>query len=293
MKKQSKEPAIDKYQWLTDRFVELIEKGVNPWRKEWRSTGVGAVQNFVTKEAYKGANPYILQIDTLCRGEELPYYCGFQQGKDKGWKLIKGSKAAFVTYANRFVDEDSEGNEKVVAFVKWYAVYHVSCWDDSESKHKISDLMPDQQPSLNQDARCAVIDQFIKNTGAAIETQGSQPCYSSHHDQILMPKWEDFSSGQAYYATLLHELTHWTGHETRCNRKLGNRFGSVDYSREELIAEIGSAMLCQHLGINSDLENHASYLSGWLKGAREDKMYLYRSMGQASAAVQFIQSLQA
>lgn len=286
-KAKSSTPAIDKYQWLTDKFIALIESGINPWEREWRTNGMGAIHNFVTKESYKGKNPWVLTIDALVRGTE-PYYCGRTQGFNKGWKIKKGAKAAFITYANVVVKEDAGGKESAIPFVKWYPVFNVEDWEDEDSIHKIVDEMPQQSEPLNPDSRHESIDQFIKGTGANIITQGSQPCYSPFADRVAMPRWEDFSSGSAYYATLFHELTHWTGHSTRCNRPQSGKFGTIAYAKEELIAELGSAYLCQDKGIEHRLENHAAYLDGWLKGAKEDKMFLYRSMSDAQKAVGFL-----
>ena len=291
-KSRAKSPtsAIDKYQWLTDKFVALLESGVDPWQREWRVTGAGCIMNFVTKQSYRGKNPYILQIDSLVRGAE-PYYCGRTQGMEKGWTIKKGAKAAYICYGSAYVKEDSDGNEQTIPFVKWYPVFNVEDWDDSQSNHKIADLMPEALPPINQDERLAQVDAFIKATGATIKTHGSQPCYSPILDTVTMPQWEDFTDAGAYYATLLHELTHWTGHKTRCDRDQSGRFGTPSYAQEELIAEMGAAFLCADMGIASNIENHASYLEGWLRGAKQDKMYLYRSMGKAQQAVQFIQSL--
>lgn len=287
--KRASKQAIDKFEWLTDRFISLIEHGVNPWRKEWRVNGSGAIMNFVTGHAYSGRNPLILQIDTMCRGSGQAYYCGASQGFAKGWNIKKGSKAAYVTYANTVVKEGADGeDDKVIPFVKWSAVFHIDDWDDSQSDHKIVDCLPEAKEPLNQDDRLQAVDEFIKGTGANILTQGSQPCYIPSKDTILMPAWEDFTGAEAYYATELHELTHWTGHASRCNRNLEGSFGTQKYAKEELIAEMGAALLCQHFGISSDLENHASYIKGWLQRAKEDPKFLFKSMGEARKAYEML-----
>jgi antirestriction protein ArdC len=291
MPTKTKPVAIDKFQWLTDKFIALIEQGTNPWQKEWRTTGVGAVQNFITKEPYKGRNPWILQIDSLVRGAK-PYYCGRSQGFAKGWSIRKGCKAAYVTYANVQVKEDADGNERRIPFVKWYPVFNIEDWCDDKSDHKIKDELPESLPPLNMDQQLAIAEDFLHKTKAKVVTHGSQPCYSPTLDRIAMPAWSDFTSGVAYYATLLHELTHWTGHDSRCDRDLTGGFGSIRYSQEELVAELGASFLCAELGIEGNLENHASYLASWLKGAKEDKMFLYRSMGEAQKAVEYLKSLQ-
>jgi len=285
--RKAKTQPTDKFQWMTDKFISLIESGVNPWRREWRNSGEGCIINFVTGQAYNGRNPLLLAIDTMVRGAELPYYAGFHQGAEKGWSVRKGSKAAYVAYAN-VVLREGEDEDKLIPFVKWNPVFHLEDWDDSESEKKIVDFLPKSNEPLNLDDRLEAVDSFLKGTGAEIKTQGSQPCYSPSLDRILMPRWEDFSSGGAYYGTALHELTHWTGHKSRCNRNMTDKFGTQGYAKEELIAEMGAALLCQHFGISSDLENHASYLQGWLKGAKEDPKFLYKSMGDARKAFEYL-----
>lgn len=285
----SKKETIDKFEWMTERFITLLEKGTNPWRKEWRSTGNNAIKNFITGHVYEGKNPLILAIDALCRGSDDVLYAGATQGFAKGWKIKKGAKAAYITYANVVVKEGADGtDDKVIPFVKWSPVFHISDWDDSGSDHKITNFLTAPQEPLNQDERQELVEKFIKKTDAKILTQGSRPCYVPTKDTIIMPAWEDFTSASGYYGTLLHELTHWTGHENRCNRSLGNGFGTQAYAKEELIAEMGAALLCQHFGVNSDLHNHASYLSAWLLKAKEDSKFLYRSMTEARKAYDFL-----
>ena len=287
-KSTEKKPATDKFQWMTEQFISLIEKGVNPWRKEWQG-GDDEIMNFLTKEPYKGRNPLILTMDTLFRGADHPFYCGAQQGFAKGWTLKKGCKSAYVTYANVVIKEgEGDEDDKKAFFVKWYPVFNINCWEDANSDHKLVDYLPSPSTPINHDDRLAVVDQFIKDSNATIKTQGSQPCYIPSEDTILMPKWENFSNAGAYYGTALHELTHWTGHKSRCNRDQRGEFGTASYAKEELIAEMGAALLCHHFQVKSDLENHASYLKGWLSKAKEDPKFLFNSMGEARKAFEFL-----
>jgi antirestriction protein ArdC len=289
---KGKKEKIDRLQWLTDKFIELLQEGVNPWEREWRTSGPNAIRNFVTGKPYSGSNIWVLGIDALCRGGD-PLYCGRKQGFEKGWKIRKGSKAAFVLFASPITKETADGETETFFMAKWSPVFHIDSWDDSDSEHKIQDLIGggDTEP-LNPDERLEAAERFISNTGAEIITQGSEPCYSPIKDRIAMPAWEDFTSAQAFYATQLHELGHWSGHSSRCNRPMEGRFGTPSYAREELVAEMTSAALCLELGIPSKMENHASYLDSWLKAAREDKEFLYKTIQQARVATEFLRSLQ-
>ena len=141
----------------------------------------------------------------------------------------------------------------------------------------------------------ADIETFIARTGAAIIHGGERACYSPKLDEIQMPQQEAFvgsstsSATEAYYATLLHELTHWTAPAHRCDRDLSGRFGSEAYAMEELVAELGAAFLCADLGIaNEPRADHAQYLSHWLKVLKADKRAIFTAASKAAQATAFL-----
>jgi antirestriction protein ArdC len=108
-----------------------------------------------------------------------------------------------------------------------------------------------------------------------------------------MPARAAFAESHGYYSTLLHELTHWTSAEIRCDRKLGKRFGDDQYAAEELIAEIGSAFLGADLAIEPEVrEDHAAYLQSWIKVLESDSKAIFTAASQAQKAVAFLNQLQ-
>jgi len=110
---------------------------------------------------------------------------------------------------------------------------------------------------------------------------------------VQMPPFEAFRDACSYYATLLHELTHWTGHQARLVRSLRNRFGDEAYAAEELIAELGAAFLCADLGIALEpRDDHASYLATWLKVLRSDSRAIFTAAAHAQRAADFLHALQ-
>ena len=140
-------------------------------------------------------------------------------------------------------------------------------------------------------------DTFVENTKADIQVN-NKAFYSPSEDFIGMPPKEDFKGDkentkeQYYYSTLLHELTHWTGHNSRCNRDLQNRFGSKAYAMEELVAEIGSAFLCSHLGITkTPTPNHGRYLNNWLEVLKEDKKSIFKAFSLSKTSSEYLLSL--
>ena len=115
-------------------------------------------------------------------------------------------------------------------------------------------------------------------------------CYQPKEDQILMPKKSQFKTQEAFYSTLFHELSHWTGHESRLNRKTGNKFGSRDYAFEELVAEISASFLCCHLGFRYSTQ-HSAYVKLWIEVLKKDKTAIFRASSLAQKATEFILNL--
>jgi antirestriction protein ArdC len=157
------------------------------------------------------------------------------------------------------------------------------------------DNLPERFTTIPAPAVClpdehrAKIDAFIASQGADIRTGGDSAHYVPARDYIQMPRWQDFESYALYGSTTIHELAHWTGHRSRLARDLQNRFGSADYAREELIAEMASAMVGADLGLPAaHLDNHAAYLASWLKLLREDDNAIFKAAAKAEEAAQFL-----
>ena len=141
-------------------------------------------------------------------------------------------------------------------------------------------------------------DVFINNTGAKISRSG-KACYIPSIDEIRMPSKESFINTQHstatenYYCTMFHELTHWTGHKDRCDRKLSTKFGSSGYAFEELVAELGSCFIASHLNITSSpREDHAMYLNNWIKCLEENEDAIWKASSLASKSLDFCKNLQ-
>jgi antirestriction protein ArdC len=147
---------------------------------------------------------------------------------------------------------------------------------------------------LSLQERIEAVDVYLKHTGAMIQHGGNSAHYSPSRDIIQLPPFEAFKDKEAYYATALHEATHWTKHEKRLNRDFsGKRFGDHGYAREELVAELGAAFLCATLGITPEVrEDHASYLNHWLTILKEDKRAIFSAAALAQRAADYLNDLQ-
>jgi antirestriction protein ArdC len=287
-----KKAPIDKFQLVTDKLINLIEQGVKPWEKPWHSVGYG---NALSGHQYQGTNPLLAAVDCLINGYSSPLFVGFSQAKQQGWKIRKGSKATWLlwggTACKEVVNEDGETETQFFRAFKWLNVYNLDCLDDSESDRKIVDVVKAKGiGNTNSDSRLQDVETLISAQNAVVKFGGDMACYSSTADKIQMPDYEDFTGAESYYATFIHELSHWTGHSSRLNRKLGNKFGSQAYAFEELIAELSAAFVCNELGINSTLENHASYLDNWLQVLKSDKKAFIQAAGMAQKSAQLLLS---
>ncbi|MDV3002456.1 MAG: DNA primase TraC (plasmid) [Chroococcopsis gigantea SAG 12.99] len=288
----SKPEPIDKFQLITDKLITLIDRGVKPWSKPWHST---PYQNLLSGHQYTGMNPILCAIDTILYGYEQPFFVSFCQAKEIGWSIKKGAKSTWIRWGGTNVKEteDPDTGEKSKQFFsafKFHNVFNVACIDDSKSDVKISAHISQIKLMAvgNNSARIESAETFIDRHAPKTHFGGDVACYLPEKDTIAMPKFECFTSPATYYATYIHELVHWTGHPTRCDRPLANKFGSHAYAFEEMIAEIGAAMVCNELGVNCDIEHHASYLDGWLSVLKQDKKAFFEAAKKATTAAQFL-----
>jgi antirestriction protein ArdC len=292
--KKSKHMPTDKparkdfRQEMTDNLVSMMELGQIPWNKPWKP-GLGAPVNAATGKAYRGANRFWLQMAAASLGSDDLRFCTFKQAEAKGWRIKKGSKAvAAVEFwqfdkEERTTDPDTGQDaknrvrlERPRAFAS--AVFHASQIEG------IPDLV--QEPLAWDPVEVA--EAFVAASGACIEHGGDRAYYSPMTDHIQMPPKEAFASANGYYSTTLHELGHWTGHESRLARDLSGGFGSESYAKEELRAELFSIFMQAETGITHDATRHAAYLQSWLKVLKEDKNEIFRAAHDAESALDFV-----
>lgn len=289
MAKKAKKKATDKYQLVADQLLALLKAGTKPWSKGWAST---PYCNAATGHRYTGLNPVLAEISLMSRGYQSTLFVGFKQAKKLGWKM-SGGKATWLrlggTYKQEELDKDTgETVEKVRGYVKWVAVYNLDCFTDEGADVKIAELVERYQGNPNTAPRIAEAEALIEAQQAKIVVGGNRACYAPKLDQIHMPKYESFSSAEAYYATLIHELGHRTGHESRLDRDLSGGKQSASYAFEELVAELTAAFVCSVLNIEPELENHASYLASWISLLKDDNKVFFRAYSQAQAAANLL-----
>lgn len=274
-------------QMVTDRLIAEMEKGVIPWEKPWTGTGAGAISHS-TGKPYSLLNQFILSRP----GE----YLTFNQCKAEGGKVKKGAKGMPVVFWKQVkiteTKEDGSTADKLIPMLKYYTVFHVEDCEGIKAKYAAE---PRTAHDPIKEAE-TIIDRYeyreqLKIIRADITDKAY---YSPGLDLVQVPALEQYSRPEEYYSTLFHELTHSTGHKSRLNRFTGAAacaaFGSEEYSREELVAEIGAATLNNHCGIETphSLRNSAAYLQGWMKAIKNDPAMIITAAGKAEKAVNYI-----
>ena len=261
-----------------------LEQGVAPWTKPWKMDRVPNIHvmpaNAKSHRPYSGANVLILWGTAYERGYPTHGWLTYRQANEAGGSVRRGEKGTHIVYTKLLEPEEEGGEKKRV--LRAYTVFNVAqCEGLDESIWTETDDTP-------EDERLGDIADFIHECGVPITIGGDMAAYYPAKDQIVMPPKEAFDSLEHFYATELHELTHATGHASRLNRDtLTNaKSGSDEYAKEELVAEMGAAFLCAHLGIKGDLK-HSEYIDHWLKVLKADQRAIFYAASRASQAADF------
>lgn len=285
------------YQLVTDRIIAELEKGQIPWHKPW-VTGIATgnlkdlAYNRVTGRPYSLLNQMLLGRP----GE----WMSFKQCKAAGGSVLKGEKGRPVVFWKQILidEEDVDKNgepvtkKKKVPMLRYYTVFHVSQ----------TTLEPKKRPELTETPALTwepeeeaerVLQDYFSREGVKFSNQaGDRAYYMPGFDSITVPLKEQFKDMAEYYSTLYHETVHSTGHKSRLDRfgKDSGHFGSGEYSREELVAELGSAISLNRLGIETDysFRNSTAYIQSWLQNLREDCKAIVFASSRAEKAVKLI-----
>jgi len=273
------------YEIVTEQILSLLDKGVIPWKQSWNCK-TELPQNLVSGKAYQGINVWLL----LSSYYASPYWLTFNQVQKLGGSIRKGEKSSIVVYWNlkevKEVNETSGKPEvKKIPFLKYYRVFNLNQCEGIAHPESISadPIYPIQEAER-------IIDGYADSP--EIKHGFTRASYNSGTDIVKMPDKSAFSSVEEYYATLFHELTHSTGHKSRLDRDTLMKhasFGSKEYSREELIAEMGAAFLCGLTGIaQATIENSAAYIQSWRQIINNDPKLVVLAAAQAQKAVNHI-----
>lgn len=271
---------MNAYDRITERIIGLLEQGTVPWHKPWTAK-TGWPRNLITKKPYRGVNVFLL----MSMSYESPFWLTFHQASELGGSVRKGEKSCPVVFWKPLkVKDDKTDEERKIPLLRIYNVFNVSQCEGLKTIPAAEDI-----PVIA--IRPAEIVAGMPNP-PVIKHSMARAFYSPSADEVGMPDRERFDSEAGYYATLFHELIHSTGHKSRLHRTTlveNTGFGSDPYSREELIAELGSAFLCGYGDIvDRTIANSAAYLEGWLKQLRNDRTLIVQAAAQAQKAADYI-----
>lgn len=281
------------YDEVTRRIIAELEAGRFPWVQPWgwaEGTGPtpGLPRNALTGRTYSGVNVLILWGAVIEQGFRSQGWLTFRQALEAGGNVRKGERGTTVVYADRFTPEAEKerareaGEEaRAIPFLKRFTVFNVA-----QCEGLRPGLAPDPVP-LPEREIVPLAEEVIAASGVDFRIGGTKAFYVPSADYVQVPPQPAFFEQVNYYRTCLHELTHATGHPSRLARNQTGAFGSKDYAREELVAEMGAAFLCASLGIVPTVR-HADYLAGWLDVLREDNRAIFRAAGQASKAADWL-----
>lgn len=272
---------------ITERILSALEAGVVPWRKPWHEYGSGAMpRNAITGRAYSGVNVPLLWMARDEAKYSTSRWLTYKQALEAGGNVRKGEKGSPVVYVGAMEKEKDDGDKEKIVFLKSFTVFNIQQCDGLEA---LDDTTP---PAINPGERDGLAEAFLTASGANITHGEARAYFASKQDRINLPLFESFTGSAEYYSTAFHELTHWTGHESRLNRTFGKRFGDASYSAEELVAELGSAFLCAEFGYdNETLDNSAAYIGHWRDVLKANDRLFAAAAAAASKAHDYLRGL--
>ena len=279
----------DLYADVTNRIITALEHGTPPWICPWQD-GTAVPSNLVTGKPYRGINILMLSIEAMSCNHADSRWLTFKQANELGVRIRKGEHGTpIVFYRLRQIDKETgdvgetdTAARRVIPLLKGFTVFNASQLECLPERFELRPAAAWQPVDAAE--------RLLTLTGAVIRHGGNSAFYRPSDDIIQLPPTAWFAQPEDYYATALHELSHWTGHPRRLNRVLGRQHGIDAYAYEELVAEIGAAFLCAHCGLPGRLE-HASYIDSWLDALRRDKRLIFTAAGAAQKAADFALSL--
>lgn len=289
------ETRRDFRQELTDTLIERLKTGTAPWQKPWVGVPQTPPYNPVTGKAYRGANHLWLSM----AGYSDPRFATYRQAAAEGWQVRKGEKGLPIeywkTHAQRtmldkdgkpVLDENGKPQQQTVKLERPAGPFHATVFNLSQMDNVPP--LPDAPVKFEWDP-VIVAESLLKGHQATIvHDQADGAFYRPGTDSIHLPPVDQFPTAADYYGTALHELAHWTGHESRLNRDLSGTFGSESYAREELRAELSSYLMAAEYGIPHNVERHASYVESWIGALSNDKNEIFKASREADSMIDYI-----
>ena len=283
----------DVYASVTNRIIEALESGTPPWVHPWQSEAGSMLPfNLSSGRHYRGINVLLLNMQAAQRSYAVNRWMTYAQARALGAQVRKGESGTEVVFfkmhefgAGTGYDAPAgrDPERKVIPLIRSFTVFNAA-----QIEGLPTTLIPVPVP-VHEWQACEAAEAILATSGADIRYGGARAYYSPSEDRIQLPNRSDFANAADFSRVALHELTHWSGHPSRCNRVLSSRAHIEAYAFEELVAEMGSAFLTDHCGLPGTL-HHASYIESWLKALRNDKRLIFTAASQAQRAADFLMS---
>lgn len=285
---------VDVYEEITNKIVAAIEAGADEFKMPWHNNGGSSLPvNAVTGKPYRGVNTIALWVDAMEKNFSTGTWATYEQWRSIGAQVQKGARSSVIVFW-KFIDDEKPGDEGESGresatedkrmLARAYRVFNAD---------QVDGYTP---PAIIQSApgeRNDGAEAFFANLKAEIRHGGNRAFYSPGKDVIAMPPFEVFRDTAAYYATLSHETTHWSGAKHRLDRDMTGRFGEQAYAMEELVAELGAAFIVSDLGLTSEPRpDHAAYIGNWLQVLKNDKRAIFTASSKAQTAADYLHGLQ-
>ncbi|MBL6938281.1 MAG: DUF1738 domain-containing protein [Alphaproteobacteria bacterium] len=282
----------DVYCAITEKIVAAVEAGEGEYRMPWHSRDRPAMlpTNALTLAEYRGVNVVSLWTGAFTKGYQSGFWASYKQWQEMGAQVRQGERGTTIIFYKELApSSEAEDDRRFVA--KASHVFNAA---------QVSSWQPELPLPVSEHVVDKTVEAFVAATQARVRHGFSMARYRRDLDDIEMPSPSWFTGGngstasQAYYAVLLHELTHWSGASHRLDRQFGQRFGDDAYAMEELTAELGAAFLCAALGIaNEPRPDHAAYLRNWLQVLQNDNRAIFTAASRAQQAAEYLRDLAA
>ncbi len=287
---------------LVQEFLSALKEDTIPWEQGWASTGMP--QNAVSAAPYHGLNAVILSVEAHKRGYEDSRWCTYKQAKNQGWQVLRGEKGCQIEFWSMYDTKNKvklkpqdvkrlqetlspeEYMDRVKPLASYYTVFNAQQMQGIPKVTAINAISNMEESALIQRR-----DTLLKNMNLDFISGGDRAFYSSGKDRITMPEIGQFKNVYAYMSTLLHEAGHATGHESRLNRDIKNAFGTENYAREELRAEIASAFVSQSIGMENErqyVDNHRAYIQDWIEVLEKNPEELFKAIKDAERIADYL-----
>jgi antirestriction protein ArdC len=287
------QPKADVYTRITNQIVAQLETGVRPWVKPWNAEhAAGRVSRPLrhNSQPYSGINVLSLWVSAQAAGYAAPIWMTFNQSRELNAHVRKGEKGSLVVFANTITrserdEKTGEDVDREIPFMKGYTVFNVEQIDSLPEIYYAK-----ANPGIDPVQRIEHAEKFFAGLNATLHHGGNRAYYAQELDYVQMPDFVSFRDAESYYATLAHEMAHWTKHPSRLDRELGRKkWGDEGYAAEELVAELASAFLCADLNLcNEPREENAAYIANWLEVLKRDNRAIFSAAAHAQKAADYL-----